>query len=64
MSRKSQKTKLEEYIIKKAVIRKEKYYSVCCGILMPYYPDSDFCPECHNHTDIITEEQYKKEGGE
>ena len=44
------------------MINYEKYYSICCGVLILDYPDSDFCPRCRNHTDVITEEQYKKEG--
>ena len=25
-------------------------YSACCGVEMPDWPDSDFCPACGEHT--------------
>ena len=31
-------------------MKDQKYYSVCCGELMPDYPDSDFCPRCKTPT--------------
>ena len=27
----------------------KRYISNCCGVFMPHYPDSDFCPRCHEH---------------
>ena len=42
----------------------EKYYSICCGVRIPDYPDNDFCPKCKDHTGAITEEEMEKEEGE
>ena len=27
-----------------------KFYSDCCGALMPRWPDEDFYPQCKEHT--------------
>ena len=32
--------------------------SVCCGVDMPDYPDSDLCPRCKEHT--VTEKEYEQ----
>ena len=38
----------------------EKYYSICCGALMPDYPDSDFCPRCKEHTEVKEEKRIEE----
>ena len=45
-------------------MKDQKYGSVCCGELMPDYPDSDFCPRCKEHTSGFTQEQIEAEEGE
>ena len=37
------------------------YYSECCGAEMHNWPDSDLCPECHDHTGVEEEEEYEGE---
>jgi len=46
------------------VMKTEKYYSECCDVLMPDYPDSDFCPECKEHTSGFTRAEIEAEEGE
>jgi hypothetical protein len=30
-------------------------YSNCCGAEMPDWPDSDFCPQCKEHSEPFEE---------
>ena len=33
------------------------YYSDCCAVEIPDYPDSDVCPACGEHCVGMTEEE-------
>jgi len=42
-------------------MKETKYYSHCCGEIIPDYPDSDFCPKCKEHCTGMTEEELREE---
>jgi len=45
-------------------VRQEIYYSNCCQVTMPDYPDSDFCPKCGEHTSGFTQDEIEAEEGQ
>ena len=38
------------------------YYSHCCDVPMPNYPDSDICPDCKEHCTGLNEEEMEETG--
>lgn len=45
-------------------MKNETYYSVCCHVAMPYYPDDDFCTKCGEHAEGYTQEDIERIEGE
>ncbi|MDD5589205.1 MAG: hypothetical protein PHP92_04075 [Candidatus Nanoarchaeia archaeon] len=35
----------------------KKYYSICCGSYMYYWPDTDICPRCGEHSCALDENE-------
>jgi len=42
----------------------DNYYSDCCHVLMPDYPDDDYCPKCKEHACGFTAEEIEAEEGD
>lgn len=41
-------------------MNEKKYYSNCCWVFMPNFPESDLCPRCKEHCEAILDEEMEE----